>query len=165
MWRQRTTKYESLANKQSNSYVSIYMENCESIYLPVLHCSVDSNKPACTRNISHANNQTASHFQGLPYLSDSLSLFLSQSFSVFSPYSEAMCLTNLNLFLITDLSFNNIEVIEGLETLTKLEDLTLYNNRISRIENMDALVNLHVFSIGNNDLKELENVGWCGHFN
>ena len=61
-------------------------------------------------------------------------------------------------FSISDLSFNNIEVIEGLDTLTQLQDLTLYNNRISRIENMDALHNLQVFSIGNNDLKELENV-------
>lgn len=58
----------------------------------------------------------------------------------------------------SDLSFNNIEVIEGLGHLTKLEDLTLYSNRISKIENMDNLVNLQVFSIGNNILKDLENV-------
>ena len=59
---------------------------------------------------------------------------------------------------IADLSFNNIEVIEGLDALTQLEDLTLYNNRIQRIENMDSLSKLHVFSIGNNDIKDLENV-------
>ena len=58
----------------------------------------------------------------------------------------------------TDLSFNNIEMIEGLEKLTKLQDLTLYNNRISRIENMDHLTDLHVFSLGNNSLTDLENV-------
>ena len=58
----------------------------------------------------------------------------------------------------SDLSFNNIEVIEGLDKLTKLEDLTLYNNRISRIENMDHLQQLHVFSVGNNDLKDQTNV-------
>lgn len=61
-------------------------------------------------------------------------------------------------FVFTDLSFNNIEVIEGLDKLTQLEDLTLYNNRISRIENMDNLSKLHVFSIGNNNLQELDNV-------
>ena len=59
---------------------------------------------------------------------------------------------------ISDLSFNNIEVIEGLDSLTKLRDLTLYNNRIQKIENMDQLKELHVFSIGNNDLQDLENV-------
>ena len=59
---------------------------------------------------------------------------------------------------LKDLSFNNIEVIEGLETLVKLRDLTLFNNRITRIENMDTLTNLHVLSIGNNNIKGLENV-------
>lgn len=57
-----------------------------------------------------------------------------------------------------DLSFNNIEGIEGLDSLVKLEDLSLYNNRISVIENMDTLLNLHVLSIGNNFLAQLENV-------
>ena len=57
-----------------------------------------------------------------------------------------------------DLSFNNIEVIEGLDKLIKLKDLTLYNNRISKIENMDSLSELHVFSVGNNNLKQLDNV-------
>ena len=61
-------------------------------------------------------------------------------------------------YLISDLSFNNIELIEGLEQLTKLQDLTLYNNRISSIKNMDTLSELHVFSIGNNMIKELNNV-------
>ena len=61
-------------------------------------------------------------------------------------------------YLVLDLSFNNIEVIEGLDKLTKLKDLTLYNNRISKIENMEALSQLHVFSIGNNSLKQLDNV-------
>jgi len=50
-------------------------------------------------------------------------------------------------------------VIEGLDQLTQLEDLTLFNNQIQRLENMDTLTKLHVFSVGNNDLKELDNVG------
>lgn len=59
---------------------------------------------------------------------------------------------------VTDLSFNNIDEIEGLDRLVKLEDLTLYNNRIRKIQNMDALSELHVLSLGNNELEELENV-------
>ena len=59
---------------------------------------------------------------------------------------------------VLDLSFNNITVIEGLESLTKLTDLTLFNNRISKVENMDRLVNLQVLSIGNNNITALETV-------
>jgi len=59
---------------------------------------------------------------------------------------------------IADLSFNNIDVIEGLDNLTKLQDLTLYNNRISTIEKMDTLTELHVLSLGNNDLSALDGV-------
>ena len=62
------------------------------------------------------------------------------------------------MILFADLSFNNIEVIDGLYKLTKLQDLTLYNNRISTLENMDALTGLEVLSIGNNNLSSLENV-------
>ncbi|KAJ3276416.1 Dynein regulatory complex subunit 3 [Terramyces sp. JEL0728] len=43
-----------------------------------------------------------------------------------------------------NLSFNNITEIEGLNSLTKLTDLTLFNNRISKIGNMDDLVNLQL---------------------
>uniref|UniRef100_A0A673WW02 Dynein regulatory complex subunit 3 n=1 Tax=Salmo trutta TaxID=8032 RepID=A0A673WW02_SALTR len=63
-----------------------------------------------------------------------------------------------------DLSFNNNEEIEGLDSLVKLEDLSLYNNRISVIENMDTLLNLHVLSIGNNFLAQLENVIYLRKF-
>ena len=62
------------------------------------------------------------------------------------------------VYVLADLSFNNIDVIEGLDRLTRLEDLTLYNNRIQSIENMDTLTNLHVLSLGNNDLDKLDNV-------
>ena len=49
-------------------------------------------------------------------------------------------------------------MIEGLNALTNLKDLTLYNNRIQKIENMDSLENLHIFSVGNNNITELDNV-------
>lgn len=47
----------------------------------------------------------------------------------------------INIFTIffynTDLSFNNIEVIEGLENLVNLEDLSLYDNKISQLGGLD----------------------------
>lgn len=59
---------------------------------------------------------------------------------------------------LKDLSFNNIEKIEGLENLSKLKDLSLFNNQISKLENMTCLQNLEVFSIGNNQLTDYSNV-------
>lgn len=66
-----------------------------------------------------------------------------------------------------DLSFNNIEAIEGLDTLVNLEDLSLFNNRISKIDSLDALVKLQVLSLGNNHIGNMMNVsvgagGWGG---
>ena len=72
--------------------------------------------------------------------------------------TQVICNLIKFFYKITDLSFNNIEVIEGMDKLTKLEDLTLFNNRIQRLENMDSFSELHVFSIGNNNLKDLDNV-------
>jgi Leucine-rich repeat (LRR) protein len=46
-------------------------------------------------------------------------------------------------------------VIEGLDGLVKLTDLTLFNNRISIVEGMDNLVNLKVLSLGNNQIGDL----------
>lgn len=65
---------------------------------------------------------------------------------------------NQSFLYSSDLSFNNIEVIEGLDSLVKLQDLSLFNNRISVIENLDALRNLHILSFGNNAIAQLENV-------
>ncbi len=56
------------------------------------------------------------------------------------------------------MSFNNIEKLEGLENLTKLRDLSVYNNQIRKIENLNTLEKLEVFSIGNNQLTEFSNV-------
>ena len=57
-----------------------------------------------------------------------------------------------------DLSFNNIEKIEGLENLIKLKDISLFNNQITKLENMNNLDQLEVFSIGNNQLSDYSNV-------
>lgn len=63
-----------------------------------------------------------------------------------------------------DLSFNNIEVIEGLDTLTKLTDLSLYNNAISEITGLDTLVNLNVLSLGNNKITSTEQIHYLRRF-
>jgi Leucine-rich repeat (LRR) protein len=47
-----------------------------------------------------------------------------------------------------DLSFNKIQAIEGLSTLTRLQDLSLFSNAITAIEGLDNLPNLNVFSLG-----------------
>ncbi|VDP20879.1 unnamed protein product [Echinostoma caproni] len=53
--------------------------------------------------------------------------------------------TSLRLdFQSKNLSFNNIEKIEGLDKLENIEDLTLYNNRIAQIENMENLKKLQL---------------------
>lgn len=58
----------------------------------------------------------------------------------------------------SDLSFNNIEAIEGLDTLVNLEDLSLSNNRISKMDSLDALKKLQVLSLGNNQISNMMNV-------
>lgn len=56
----------------------------------------------------------------------------------------------------TDLSFNHIEKIEGLGTLTALEDLSLTSNRIGAVEGLDANLALQCLSLGNNQIKALQ---------
>ncbi|XP_049730695.1 dynein regulatory complex subunit 3 isoform X2 [Elephas maximus indicus] len=63
-----------------------------------------------------------------------------------------------------NLSFNNIETIEGLDTLVNLEDLSLFNNRISKIDSLDALVKLQVLSLGNNQIFNMMNVIYLRRF-
>lgn len=59
---------------------------------------------------------------------------------------------------VADLSFNQIEKIENLSALTRLVDLSLYNNKITAFEGLDALEDLKSLSLGNNQLKELDKV-------
>lgn len=47
-----------------------------------------------------------------------------------------------------DLSFNQITDIEGLEALTRLQDLSLFSNKIVNLGGLDALADLNVLSIG-----------------
>ena len=68
----------------------------------------------------------------------------------------------LTALFLPDLSFNNIEAIEGLDTLVNLEDLSLFNNRISKINSLDALVKLQVLSLGNNEISHMMNVSTQG---
>ena len=49
-------------------------------------------------------------------------------------------------------------MIEGLDQLTKLRDLTFYNNKISTVGNMDTLTELQILSLGNNQLETLTDV-------
>ena len=65
-------------------------------------------------------------------------------------------LSNNEIDCLLDLSFNGIELIEGLESLQKLELLNLSDNKISVLENMETLERLTHFSIANNLLGELD---------
>lgn len=63
-----------------------------------------------------------------------------------------------SLPLPADLSFNNIEVIAGLDKLVSLRDLSLAHNRIRQVEHLDSLRQLQVLSLSSNLLEELGNV-------
>ncbi len=58
-----------------------------------------------------------------------------------------------------DLSFNCIEKMEGISTLTKLQDISLYSNQIKEIEGLDNCTELNVLSIGNNLIEKYDRVG------
>jgi hypothetical protein len=60
----------------------------------------------------------------------------------------------------SDLSFNKIKVIEGLESLVRLRDLSLYNNEIASPigDGLDGLSSLQCLSLGNNHLTDLHSV-------
>jgi hypothetical protein len=62
-----------------------------------------------------------------------------------------------------DLSFNKIQVIEGLSTLTRLQDLSLFSNAITTIEGLDNLPDLNVLSLGEPQRPELLLYGMQHH--
>lgn len=51
-----------------------------------------------------------------------------------------------------DLSYNNIEFIEGLDKLVNLTDLSLQHNKIEQVEGLETLDKLDVLSLGDNDI-------------
>lgn len=61
------------------------------------------------------------------------------------------------------MSFNNIEVIEGLSSLVNLKDLSLAYNHIKALENMDGLP-LQVLSIGHNLIDRLDQLSYLRTF-
>jgi len=63
-----------------------------------------------------------------------------------------------------DLSFNNIRAVTGLDSLTKLKDLSLYNNSIDSINGLDSCTALHCLSVGNNSISSLENLMYLRKF-
>lgn len=65
------------------------------------------------------------------------------------------------LFIRKDLSFNAIEKIEGITTLTKLHDLSLYSNQIKVVEGIDTCLELNVLSLGNNLIEKSDKVTFC----
>ena len=48
--------------------------------------------------------------------------------------------------------------MEGLDKLTNLTDLTLYNNKITNIDGLHSCNKLNIFSIGNNLIASFEEV-------
>jgi Leucine-rich repeat (LRR) protein len=60
--------------------------------------------------------------------------------------------------MCADLSFNHITKIEGVSKLTRLVDLSFYNNKLTTIEGLDTLEDLASLSLGNNEIKDLDKV-------
>ena len=60
-----------------------------------------------------------------------------------------------------DLSFNQITVIDGLEQLTQLEDLSLYANEVSKVQNLEKLTKLACLSLGKNKVDQLGDSYTC----
>ncbi|CAG0919528.1 unnamed protein product [Notodromas monacha] len=57
------------------------------------------------------------------------------------------------------LRWNLLKKIENISSLTTLRELELYDNQLTKIENLETLVNLEVLDLGFNRLKVIENLG------
>jgi hypothetical protein len=62
----------------------------------------------------------------------------------------------LIIFYFTDLSFNNIREIQGLDKLKKLKDLSLAHNFIQEVDGLKSLKELQLLSLGHNELSNLQ---------
>ena len=63
-----------------------------------------------------------------------------------------------SMYSSLDISFNNVRVIKGLETLVKLEKFFLINNKIKKIENLDHLTSLTMLELGDNRIRVRINI-------
>ena len=57
-----------------------------------------------------------------------------------------------------DVSFNNVKVIKGLDTIVRLEKFYLINNKIKKIENLDHLTCLTMLELGDNRIRVRVNI-------
>ncbi len=55
-----------------------------------------------------------------------------------------------------DLSFNSIKVIENIEHLSKLTDLSLQSNQITTVEGLTGMPDLSCLSMGDNSIKSMD---------
>lgn len=59
------------------------------------------------------------------------------------------------------MSFNLITKIEGLDNLTKITDLSLYDNKIKELSGLENLHELNVFSFGKNEVETYLDTNGC----
>jgi internalin A len=98
--------------------------------------------------------ESLGHLYNLTWLGANTSRVYGIDFTCSGTYSPHV------LSSFADLSFNKITVIEGLEPLIKLTDLSLFNNQIREISGLSTLVNLDCLSLGNNQLTKFSQVHW-----
>ncbi len=61
-------------------------------------------------------------------------------------------------FFFIDLSFNKIKKLENLAPLTKLKDISLFNNEITILEELHNLPSLQCCSLGNNLISSIDSI-------
>ena len=77
--------------------------------------------------------------------------------------SEITNIDHLVNLTCIDLSFNRITETKGLDTLTKLKDLTLFNNA-TEVSGLDQQHGLHTLSLGNNKIESLDQISKLREF-